>query len=84
MDLTLSLFSYYAIFCITTLICMLHLQLKAIRTVGIEFGFAGGLVYYGLTAGAILLLAPMFFIVYIFRSERYYNKLIEYLLENFT
>jgi hypothetical protein len=63
---------------------MLHLQLKAIRTVGIEFGFAGGVVYYGLTCGAILLLAPMFFIVYIFRSERYYNKLIEYLLENFT
>jgi hypothetical protein len=84
MDLTLNVFSYYAIFCIATLLCVLGLQVQAIRAAGIRFGWWTGTIYYTITAGAILLLAPVFFIVFIFRSERYYNRLIDYLTENFT
>jgi hypothetical protein len=84
MDLTLNLFSYYAIFCITTLVCILRIQFLAIRSVGIEFGWVAGTTYYTVTIGSILLLAPMFFIVFVFRSRNYYKNLIEYLTENFT
>ena len=84
MDLTLSLFSYYAIFCITTLICCLSIQIKAMRTVGIELGWLGGTIYYTITGGGIVLFAPAFFLVFIFRSRNYYKNLIKYLTENFT
>lgn len=84
MDSIPSVFSYYAIFCITTLICILGLQIHAIRSVGVRFGWWAGTIYYTLTAGGVLFFAPVFFIVFIFRSERYYNRLIDYLVENFT
>lgn len=84
MDLIQGAFSYYTIFCVTTLICIMQLQYRAFRETGLKFNFKGSIIYYSVTIAMILLLAPIFFIVYIFRSEHYYNSLIDYIQENYT
>lgn len=74
-------FSYYAIFCITTAICILYLNIKAFKEVGFSWNFSGGLIYYGTTIPIVLIGAPAFFIVFIFRSDVYYENLIKYITE---
>jgi hypothetical protein len=81
MELILEGFSYYAIFCITTAICIVGLNVKAFRTVGFRWSFSGGLIYYGTTIPIVLVGAPAFFIVFIFRSDVYYESLITYIAE---
>ena len=41
----------------------------------------GGLIYYGTTIPIVLVGAPAFFIVFIFRSDVYYESLIKYITE---
>ncbi len=74
-------FSYYAIFCIATAICMLRLNVKAFREVGYGWDFRGGLIYYGISTPCFLVGAPIFFLIYIFRSAKYYNNLKGYITE---
>ena len=74
-------FSYYAIFCLTTALCILYLNVKAFREVGFRWNFMGGLIYYGTTVPIVLVCAPAFFIVFIFRSDVYYESLINYITE---
>ena len=84
MDLIHGAFNYYAIFCVTTLICIMQLQYKAFRETGLKFNFKGSVIYYSVTIVMTLLLAPMFFVVFIFRSGHYYGALIDYIEENYT
>lgn len=84
MDLIQGAYSYYIIFCVTTLLCILRLQYKAFKETGLRFNFKGSFLYYSITTFLILLLAPIFFIVFIFRSEHYYNSLINYIEENYS
>ena len=81
MESILEGFSYYAIFCITTAICIINLNVKAFKAVGFHWNFSGGLIYYSVTIPIILLGAPIFFIVFIFRSDVYYENLINYITE---
>ena len=74
-------FSYYAIFCLTTAVCIIYLNVKAFREVGFRWNFTGGLIYYGTTIPIVLVGAPAFFIVFIFRSDVYYESLISYITE---
>lgn len=41
----------------------------------------GGLIYYATTVPIVLVCAPAFFIVFIFRSDVYYESLINYITE---
>jgi len=83
MDLTLDAFSLYGIFCLTTLICILHLQIKAFRLCNVKFNLVAGVTYYGITIPIILIGSPLFFLIFIFKSESYYDKLLEILPELF-
>lgn len=83
MELTLvTLLKYYGVFCLTTLICCLGVQLKAIWDSGISFTPLGWVVYMALSSIAIVVTAPIFFITFIFASKSYYYKILEQLLSD--
>ena len=81
MELIPNVFSYYAIFCVTTAICIIHLNVKAFRAVGFSWNLRGGFIYYGISTPVFLVGAPLFFIIFIFRSDKYYENLKGYITE---
>jgi hypothetical protein len=84
MELILDAFSYYAIFCITTVLCIMWLQIKAIRTAQLTLGMTESFVYYATTIVLVTALAPIFFLIFIFRSENYYKNIVEYIRDNYS
>ena len=84
MDLIQDAFSLYMIFCITTLVCIIYVQYKAFKEAKVSFSFGGSLIYYTITAVSVVLLAPIFFIVFMFRSDSYFDSLVEWLEENIS
>lgn len=70
-------FQWYAIFCITTCLCMLNLQIRAIRDSTINLTFKGWVVYLALNTLINLVMAPMHFLIFIMHSEIYYQGLVD-------
>lgn len=81
MELIPNVFSYYAIFCVTTAICIVYLNMRAFREVGFKWNFMGGFIYYGVSTPIFLIGAPMFFLIFIFRSDKYLASLKGYITE---
>jgi hypothetical protein len=46
-------------------------------------GFIGASVYLGFTSFVSFLFAPIFFVVYVFYSEVYFNKVVISIINNF-
>lgn len=81
MEWTSSVFNYYSLFVLTTLICILILNRRALTASGVDFGFTGSIVYYFLTTLIVVILAPFFFFIFVFQSEMYYEKVLEVLIK---
>lgn len=83
MELTqITWLEWYGVFCLTTLICCLNLHIKAIRNLKIEFVKGAGFAYFSVIIMLTLLLAPIFFMIFIFSADQYYKNIREKLLEN--
>lgn len=82
MELTLlALLKYYAIFCLTTTLCCLIVQLQAIRDANVGFGIMGWFTYLGMTFAISMFMAPVLFIVFIFARESYYHNILIRMIE---
>lgn len=62
---------YYLIFCIATSISTLYMCNKILKLSEAPLDLYGKIVYYGIMAGMSFVLAPIFFIVFIFYSNMY-------------
>lgn len=69
-------FQWYAIFCITTCICMLYLQIRAVSESTIRLTFKGWVIYLSLNIGINLFMAPLHFFVFIMNAELYFESLV--------
>ena len=82
MELTLlALLKYYAIFCLTTTICCLVVQLQAIRDANVGFSIVGWFTYLSMTFAISMFMAPMLFLVFIFARESYYLNILTRMTE---
>lgn len=69
-------FQWYAVFCITTCICMLHLQIRAVLDSTLNLAFKGWVIYLFLNILINLVMAPIHFLVFIMNAELYYEGLV--------
>lgn len=81
-SILLTSLKFYGIFCLTTTICCLWIQLQAIIDSGTRFTFWGWITYLSLTIFMLMLLAPIFFVVFIGASDSYYEKIFTRLLDD--
>ena len=83
MELTLTtLLKYYVIFCLTTTISAMMVQIQAIRDAQVSFTFTGWIAYLGMTFVVSMFMAPSLFFVVIFARESYYLKILTRLLND--
>lgn len=84
MVLTLNLYEYamwYAGFCIVTTICILILNVRATMLVRPPFNLTGYSTFLATTSFLVFIFAPIFFVIFIFYSEKYYNGVVTALLK---
>jgi hypothetical protein len=80
---TYDIAAIYALFCLATMCCIFILNVFAMRASGVKMGFIGASVYLGFTSFVSFLFAPIFFVVYVFYSEVYFNKVVISIINNF-
>lgn len=80
---TYDLAALYALFCLATMCCIFLLNVSAMRASGVEMGFIGATVYLVFTSVVSFLFAPIFFVVFVFYSEVYFNKVVIAIINNF-
>lgn len=67
----------YAVFCITTALCIMWLQVKAVYASSMKFTFSGWITFLTMTFFVTLIMAPIYFIIFIWGSEEYYTNLLK-------
>lgn len=67
----------YAVFCITTTICILWLQVKAVYSSNMKFTASGWFTFLTMTFVVTLIMAPIYFIIFIWGSDEYYSNLLK-------
>lgn len=64
---------YYLLFALTTALCILFTNMNIIRKYKISAGF----IFYAMTFLISFVLAPIYFIIYMFFSDNYKENILE-------
>lgn len=82
MELTqTTLTSLYLVFTFATLLCCMLIQVRAVRDSEIMFTGLGWFMYLSVTGALIALFSPIFFYIFVFDGERYYQRTLRVLLK---